>query len=62
MSKVGNEYNNEILHINYRNNHFELANVHNEIANVVNVYNCNVNNQMSKTFITKKLKKLKKKI
>jgi hypothetical protein len=55
-SKVGNEYNNENLHIVYENNHFEPTNVHDEIANVVNVYNCGENNQISKTFITKKIK------
>jgi hypothetical protein len=37
MSKVGNEYNSEILHINYGNNHFVLIVMHNEITNVVNV-------------------------
>jgi hypothetical protein len=54
MSKVGNEYNNEILHIIYRNNHYEPTDVRSEIANVINVYNCDVNNQMNKLFITKK--------
>ncbi len=37
MSKVGNEYNSEILHINYGNNHFVLIVMHSEITNVVNV-------------------------
>jgi hypothetical protein len=58
MSKVGNEYNSEILHIIYGNNHFEPANEHSEIANVINVYNCDVNNQTSKTFIMKQNKKM----
>ncbi len=54
MSKGGNEYNTESLHIVYENNHFEPTDVHNEITDVVNVYNCNVNNQMRRKFITKK--------
>jgi hypothetical protein len=60
MSKVGNEYNDEILHIVYGNDHFEPANVHNEITNVVNVYNYDVNNLMSKKFIMKEIKKMLK--
>jgi hypothetical protein len=56
MSKVGNEYNNGILHIIYKNNDSKLADVHSEIANVINVNYFDVNNQMSKTFITKKIK------
>lgn len=51
--KVGNEYNNEILHVILKNNHSKPASVRSEIANVINVYNCDVNNQMSKLFITK---------
>jgi hypothetical protein len=54
MSKWANEYNTESLHIVYENNHFEPTDVHNEIADAVNVYNCNVNNQMNRKFITKK--------
>jgi hypothetical protein len=53
MSKLGwNEYNTEILHIVYGNNHFEPTTMHNQIFNVVNVYNCNENNQKSKKFKT----------
>jgi hypothetical protein len=38
MSKLkGNEYNTEILHIIYGNNHYEPTTMHNQIANVVNV-------------------------
>jgi hypothetical protein len=62
MSKVGNEYNNEILHIIYKNNHSKLADVSSEIANVINVYNCDVINQMSKIFIMKKNKNVEPKI
>jgi hypothetical protein len=47
--------NTEILHIVYGNNHFEHVTMYNQNTNVVKyAYNCNVNNQTSKNFETKK--------
>jgi hypothetical protein len=60
MSKVGNEYNTEILHVVYGNNHFEPPTMHNQIANVVNVYNCNINDQTNKKIETKENQKIVK--
>jgi hypothetical protein len=62
MSKlVENEYNTEILHIVYGNNHFEPTTMHNQIANVVNVCNCNINNQTSNFFEKKRKEKVQHK-